>query len=289
MRTRTLIFALVTVVLAGLTVFLVRALLNQQSTPVEQVAQQPKAPEEIQVLVAKDNLNSGLLLQQSHMEWQVWPTDSLSPSYVSYIPEDETTDAKEVKELDLVGAVVRFGVPAGQPLVSGAIVKPGERGFLAAILEPGYRAISIPISPSSSNAGLVLPGDRVDIILTHSFTVEQMDGENSKHSASETILTNVRILAIDRNLSNNTEESNVGRTATLQVTPRQAEAMTLAQQIGQLSLSLRGIDDNDSTANLRRTSTWDYQTSLIIQPPGAKAGEVDTPDVVRGGQKSNKK
>ena len=286
MRTRTLIFVLVTVALAGATVFLVRMLMSQQNAPVEQTAVEIQGPEEVQVLVARDNLNSGLLLQRSHMEWQDWPNDDLPPAYVSFIPEEENNDAKEAKEAELVGAVVRFGVPAGQPLVDGAIVKPGERGFLAAILEPGYRAVSIPISPASSNAGLVLPGDRVDIIMTHNFTIEDSEGAEQAHSASETILTNVRVLAIDRNLSNNSEEANVGRTATLQVTPKQAESMTLAQQIGQLSLSLRGLDDNDSTANLRRTSTWDYQTSLIIQAPGVKQGETDVPTVYRGSQQN---
>ena len=285
MRTRTLIFVLVTVVLAGATVVLVRMLLDQQSAPVEQTAIETTEPEEVQVLVARDNLSSGLLLQQSHMEWQVWPNDDLPASYVSYIPEDETKDQRDAKQQDIVGAVVRFGVPAGQPLVEGAIVKPGERGFLAAILEPGYRAVSITVSPASSNAGLVLPGDRVDIIMTHIFAIEDSEGEEQEHKASETILTNLRVLAIDRNLSNNSEESTVGRTATLQVTPRQAETMTLAQEIGLLSMSLRGLDDNDSPPNLRRTSTWDYQTSLTIQAPGVKSGETEVPTILRGGAK----
>ena len=95
---------------------------------------------------------------------------------------------------EMIGAVVRKRIAAGEPLIDGAVVKPGERGFLAAVLEPGLRAVSVPITPTSANSGLIFPGDRVDLILTQSLIESEEEG--SIRRVSETVLTDIRVIAM---------------------------------------------------------------------------------------------
>jgi pilus assembly protein CpaB len=127
-------------------------------------------------------------------------------------------------------------------------VQPGDRGFLAAVLPKGKRAITIPISEVAALSGLVLPGDRVDLILTYS-----VDAEAAAIRASETVLTNIRVLALDQRLgpvqpSEEDKKSPVAETATLEVTPEQAEMLTLAQTLGSLSLVLNSVRDGGDDA-----------------------------------------
>ena len=147
----------------------------------------------------------------------------------------------------LLGTVVRYPVTAGQPLTQGALVAPGDRGFLAAALGPGMRAITIPVSAKTGVAGFVFPGDHVDLVLTQS--VKGGDGGQGL-KASETILKNLRVLATDQSTTTETVEGKsvvrTSSTVTLEVTPRIAEKVTVAETIGQLSLSLRSLADNQS-------------------------------------------
>jgi pilus assembly protein CpaB len=289
MRNRLVILIAVNVILVGATIVLLRMWMVDQTpeTAATAMAATPEA-EVLQVLVAAENLNSGVLMQKQHWRWQPWPEDGLSKSYVSYNPEEDTEETAEALEEELVGSVVRFGIPEGQPLVTGAIVKPGDRGFLSAILEPGYRAISIPVTASTSNAGLILPGDYVDVIMSHKFKLEADDGKRYDRRVAETILQNIRTLAIDQNFSNDTSGAKVGKTATLQVSPRDAERVALALNMGELSLSLRGIDAQNSPGDARRTATWDYNASVALRAPGSAKDSRSRPDVVRGGKKANK-
>jgi len=289
MRNRLVILIAVNVILVGATIVLLRMWMTEQ-TPENAtiVAATEQTVEVTQVLVAAENLNSGVLLQKQHWQWQEWPEEGLSKSYITYIPEEDPEDAAEASEDELVGSVVRFGIPAGQPLVTGAIVKPGDRGFLSAILEPGYRAMSIPVTASTSNAGLILPGDYVDVIMSHKFKIEAENGKQYDRRVAETILQNVRMLAIDQNFSNDAAGAKVGKTATLQVSPRNAERLALALDMGDLSLSLRGIDAQNTPGNARRTATWDYNASLALQAPGGAKSNRNMPEVVRGGKDANK-
>ena len=289
MRNRLVILVAINVVLVGATIVLLRMWMVDQTPEVEATAAALPISTATQVLVAAEHLNSGVMLQQQHWRWQQWPEDGLSKSYIAYQPDSDDEGAVEALEEGLVGSVVRFGIPEGQPLVTGAIVRPGDRGFLSAILEPGYRAISIPVTASTSNAGLILPGDFVDVILSHRFKRENADGETSSHRAAETILQNVRMLAIDQNIANATTGAKVGKTATLQVSPKNAERLTLALGMGSLTLSLRGVEGQDSPRNLRQTATWDYNTSLVLSAPGRGVGNQNVPTILRGDGKSGGK
>jgi pilus assembly protein CpaB len=153
-------------------------------------------------------------------------------------------------------------------------VKPGDRSFLAAVLTPGTRAVAVPVNAHSSIAGLVLPGDRVDIILSHRF---DNGGETQKreiHTASETVLTNVRVIAIDQSTDDQKGKPVVPKTATLEVTPRQAELVTVAMELGKLSLSLRSLakaedgTDDDGSAD----------DTVPHEPPIAARGNTLTRD-----------
>lgn len=191
----------------------------------------------LQVLVAKQNLPTGLIIKEAHLRWQTWPEDTLADSYLL---------RGKASPASFDGAVVRKGVVAGQPITNSLIVKPGQRGFLAAILTPGMRAVSVPISAVLGISGFVFPGDRVDLVMTH----ELVRGDQVVR-ASETILTNVRVLAIDQTTNDQNVAAQIGKTATLELTPKQVEQIALLQRmVGQraatLSLSLRSLPDSEA-------------------------------------------
>jgi pilus assembly protein CpaB len=162
----------------------------------------------------------------------------------------------------LLGTVVRTALTAGAPVTQGSLVSPGDRGFLAAALAPGMRAITVPVSAKTGVGGFVFPGDRVDMLLTQ--TVSGNDDAALK--TTETILRNLRVLATDQSTESTTTQDGktivrAFRTITLEVTPRIAEKISVAQTIGTLSLVLRSIADNQS--ELERAIA---------------SGEVDLPD-----------
>ena len=189
------------------------------------------------VLVAQRALPAGTIITPDSMAFQAWPKEMVADAYFI---EGEADVSK------LIGTVVRHPVTAGQPVTQGALVAPGDRGFLAAALQPGMRAITVPVSATSGVAGFIFPGDRVDMVLTQ--TVEGAEGQPLK--ASETILRNLRVLATDQATEQQTVEGKtvvtVSGTVTLEVTPRIAEKIAVAETIGELSLSLRSLSDSSS-------------------------------------------
>ncbi|MEN8196233.1 MAG: Flp pilus assembly protein CpaB [Pseudomonadota bacterium] len=235
MKGRLVILIVLALVMAGGTVVFVQKFLSQQK-PTGQVAKRPKAAV-TRVLVAKKGLPSGTILKAVDLRWQSWPDKALPREYFVQ---------GRIKPAMLAGAVVRHGVVAGQPITRASVVKPGERGFLAAVLRPGMRAVTIPITVTSGVAGMIFPGDRVDVILLHRVTVAGAGGKTRNQQIGETVMTNLRILAIDQRTDDQTKKPAIGRTATFEVTPKQAEAIVVAQQIGRLSLSLRSLAKDDT-------------------------------------------
>jgi pilus assembly protein CpaB len=165
--------------------------------------------------------------------------------------------------------VVRKRIAAGEPIIDGAVVKPGERGFLAAVLEPGMRAVSVPITPTSANSGLIFPGDRVDLILTQSLVESEEEG--SIRRVSETVLNDIRIIAMGVDTGDDPREGEANekaKTATLEVTPRQAEEVALLTELGKLSLSLRSLAvTTPEVAALSEGAqlTWDRDVSRVLR------------------------
>ena len=145
---------------------------------------------------------------------------------------------------ELVGAVVRSGMNPGEPITANRVVRPGDRGFLAGVLTPGMRAMAVPVNETTGIAGLVFPGDRVDLILTHSI-IEETPEKSAKRIVSETVLTNRRVLAIDQMVDDLANEPVVADNVTLELTPREIEKVNVLMDMGSLSLSLRGIAESE--------------------------------------------
>jgi pilus assembly protein CpaB len=220
---------------AAVTAIMARNMFSGASAPSAKAAQVvPAGPE---VLVATKALPVGTIIDAEAFRFQSWPEGLVQPAY--YLKGQPG-----LKPADLIGAVVRNEITAGQPFTQGSLVRPGERGFLAAALAPGMRAVTVAVNPISGVAGFVFPGDRVDIVLSQ----DVQGGDGPPLKASETILRNVRVLATDQRT---TAQDENGKTiprpismVTLEATPKIAEKIAVAQKIGQLSLSLRSIADN---------------------------------------------
>jgi pilus assembly protein CpaB len=229
MNPRSLIF----IGLAGVGVLLVVMLTRSYLSGLQQESRQAqvmsKPAETAQVLVATRPLAVGTIIKAEHVAWQPWPREGVNEAYFAK-PEDR------IKPLE--GQVVRLPVAGGEPLSRTALVAQGERGFMAAILAPGMRAVTVKLSPTSSVGGFIFPGDRVDVILSQSFEVEETDEE---FFASETVFQNVRVLGVDQRSSNDGGEVRIAKTATLEVTPKMAEKVAMLEQMGALSLSLRSL------------------------------------------------
>ncbi|MZR31909.1 Flp pilus assembly protein CpaB [Sneathiella litorea] len=292
---RKLILIVFALLITGSTVWFVRSWADQR-TPVTETATVEAQPVQhnIRILVAATDLPAGTLVQEQHLKWQAWPEDDdVKDLYV----------VEKVGELsDFIGTVVRQGVIAGEPITDSRMVKPGQSGFLAAVLNPGKRAVSIPVDMTSGIAGFVFPGDRVDVILTHSIVKEsEMEGETSgARRASETILTDVRVVAMDQSTNDQNQEAAVRRVATLEVSPKGAEIVAVARELGGLSLSLRALARVEDEAKSKdgqvafkaergRGHTWDNEASRLITGGSPRMGIPTTViNVVRAGEAKQK-
>jgi pilus assembly protein CpaB len=222
-------------IVAGITAFMAKTMFSSAPAPTVQAAVVPQ--DGPQILVATRTLTIGTIIEPDSFRYQPWPKELIENAYYA---------KGEVDPATLAGTVVRFAVTAGQPVTKGALVQPGDRGFLAAALGPGMRAVTVNVSAQQGVAGFIFPGDRVDVVLTQS--VE--GGEGPPLRAAETIVRNVRVLATDqRTVSDDKDgkrEVKTFQTITLEVTPRLAEKIAVAGEIGTLSLSLRSIADNNA-------------------------------------------
>lgn len=213
-----------------------RSMFAGASAPQAQAAQVvPKGPK---VLVAQRALPVGTIITADSVSFQEWPKEMVRDAYFL----DGEADMNK-----LLGTVVRYPITAGQPVTQGALVAPGDRGFLAAALGPGMRAVTINVSAKTGVGGFIFPGDHVDLLLTQTVS-GQGDGQSLK--TAETFLRNVRVLATDQSTETTVEDGKTVvrafRTVTLEVTPKIAEKIEVAQTIGTISLSLRSLADNQS-------------------------------------------
>jgi pilus assembly protein CpaB len=258
MGPRRIIVLLIALVVAGGTAMFARSWVAGQQANVTVAAPAPQQDFHA-VLVAESDLPAGTFVKPQHLRWQQWPTDDVPETYVV---KGQRSDA------EMVGAVVRSRIAAGEPITDGAVVKPGDRGFLAAVLSPGMRAVSIPVNATSSHSGLIFPGDRVDLILTQSLSANEGD---TVRRVSETVLSNIRIIAMGGDTSDDPSEGETNeraKTATFEVTPQQAEQVTLLTELGKLSLSLRslaGPAPEIAAVADTQTLTWDRDVSRVLR------------------------
>jgi pilus assembly protein CpaB len=273
MNSKRVVFLLLAVIVAGATAFMARSWLQNERAAILAQARAgasrevPVAAAALQVLVARSPIHTGQIVKPDDMRWQSWPQGSLAPTYI--------VEGKRPLS-DFVGAVARGPIADGEPITEGKLVLAGTRGFMAAVLQPGTRAVSVPITATSAVSGFIYAGDRVDVLLTH-----VLNGRTSgQHTATETILRNARVIAMDQKIDFSPgDKPDVGKTATLELTPKQTELVTLAVKMGDLSLVLRALQEpNDDTRDPAVTENApaepgdsfieDSQVSKLIRTPG---------------------
>ena len=240
MDSRKVILLVGALVVAALTAFFARSLIMGSAAPQAAAVGMPPpvvidGPE---VLVATKSLPVGTIIDATALQFKPWPKELVENAY--YKKGDADIQA-------LQGTVVRTAITAGQPLTQGSLVKPGDRGFLAAALGPGMRAVTFPVDLKTAVAGFVFPGDRVDLVLTQ---IVPGGGDGPPLKVSETIVRNLRVLATDQRSDNLPGEDGKVKlstnltTVTVEATPKIAEQVAVSQTLGSLSLSLRSLSDN---------------------------------------------
>lgn len=242
-----------------------------------------------QVLVAAKDLAPGQRLTEADLAWKEWAVDEVNPAFITDgsvpIPTaaDPEPEAEEPKsegavasvtraatnlatggaKADYVGSVVREPILAGEPIIARKIVRAGDSGYMAAYLEPGMRAMSIGIGVETSAGGFILPGDRVDVVLTREMNNDATEGGRNKFD-SRTVLQNLKVLAIDQATRvGDDAQTVVGATATLEVAPQDAEALALAVAEGELSLSLRSYADTGGPSGRTFVPARQAQSSAV--------------------------
>ncbi len=268
-----IIILLMALAAAGGAAFLVIQLSKPQvvteTVTKEQLLIQQQEVSEVDVLTVTRDYAVGETLKAEDLTWSPWPKSNVVDGF--YV---ETTVPASIETL--TGAVVKTALYKGEPLLPQKVVMKGEQGLLSAMMDPEMRAVSVEISAESASGGFVLPNDRVDLILTYEQKAQPERGIFERTMAT-TIIKNVRVLAIDQNFAE-TEEGEVARlgsTATLEVSPSEAELLAMAQRLGEVSLSLRPLDQFVSG------TSRDSRTDLL-ESDGSSSGSGIT--IIRNGQ-----
>jgi pilus assembly protein CpaB len=259
--------------IAGVTFVVVPRLLHAPSG--EQPVAAPQAPA-VKVLVAAANLPAGTLVKPDQIRWQSWPEQALDPSFIVEGRGEDPTKT-------VIAAAVKRGFVAGEPIVAARLAKKGEAGFLAAALTPGMRAVTVKIDAVTGLGGFVLPGDRVDVMMNAQLEIEHPERAANKNETkyfAEIVETDVRVLAVDQNMkdlpADDKTQAKVGATATLEVSVKQAERISVANQIGRLTLVLTSLARPDGMDRTAEASGWtdDLQVSRYMK---ALRGLADPP------------
>jgi len=217
-------------VAAGVAAFLVRGLVLENE---KQVADAGPAIETVGVLVSGRIILPGETIRGNDLRWQQWPVTAVAAGQITQALQPEA-------RTDFQGSVARRSFGQGEPIVPGSLVQPGDAGLMAALVSPGMRAMAVSVSDENSAGGFILPGDRVDIVVTR----EVGQDRSNRSFISETVLYNVRVLAIDQVFSEDVSGGAlVGDTITLELSPSQGETLALAQAVGDVSLALRSFAD----------------------------------------------
>ena len=278
----------VMIVLAGgFLIAILVALLVQASLSGSKKKEEPVVVKEVakvKIIVARKDLKIGAQLTDENMKWQEWPESAVFPGAV--VREDD----KKASEM-LSGKLVR-AVQSGEPILENAVLVGGQTNYVAASLSEGKRAFSIKISATTGVSGFVMPGDFVDIMLTYNKSIRYRGEDqdmvqnqielNIDDNATETILQNIKVLAVDQRPTKGEEDKvKVGKTATLEVTPKQAEILAVASKTGTLSFSLRGLGDDQIvkregpiTTDARITNVYKEVLEEVINSPVDSTGQI---------------
>ena len=234
--------------------------LNQPKA-VQVVAQNTPAPLMVSYLVATHPLPAGTLAREEDFTPRAVQSSSVPSGVIM-----DTPDAR----VGLRGSLVRVFLDTGNPVKAEDVLRPRDRGFLASVLQPGTRAMSINVDAETGVSGLIWPGDHVDVVLTH----EIKDANLAHATVSETILHDIRIIGIDQEIvqgapANNSAAGKVAHTVTLQVAPEQVEVVTTGGHLGKLSLAMRSAVDQAETSVSAPVFSGDVSPAIAQQAAGA--------------------
>ncbi len=276
MQSRKALLLLVAAVIGLGTVFAARGLL----TPEAQAPEAQAIVQTTEIAAAARDLPTGTILKEADLKWIQWaPSADTSSLFVK----------GQANLPDIAGAVVRDGFRSGEPIISARVAHAHDQGFLAAVLTPGMKAMSASLSPTAEVAGFVFPGDRVDVILTHSFSRKDVT-DLTERRISETILQNVRVLALDQRSDNQSTDPKVAQIATLEVNDKDAERLALALDMtstqsankASISLVLRSLATDEKAPDKKSTPTWDSDVSRAYPTVNGEDGLMQRVQVMRG-------
>jgi pilus assembly protein CpaB len=273
MRVVTIILIVVALAIAGATAFFV----SQFLASTEEAAQKP--PEiieepKVEVLVSADDLPLGKIIQSEDLRWQLWPEDSIQPDYITRGAGGDSEIDQDILD-DIRGSAVRVAMIPGEPIIASKLFHRGESGFLSGVLAPGMRAVTVGVNAETSGGGFVLPGDRVDLVVIFDvLDTDEVTGETTNRVVSETVLQDLRVLAVDQEVATETRRgedgqasndtlTEVAETVTLEVTPNEAQIVAVADQMGRLRLVLRSALEGELSETPVRYSP-DYVVSHFL-------------------------
>lgn len=229
------------------------ALATAMSLKSRMSAKDQALPELSQVIIATTDIAAGSFVRgDSQIAMVDWPKANITDSMLTN---------QNSKPMDFNGAVARRAIQKGEPVLKNLLVKSNEGGFMSAVLEGGKRAVSIAVDSTTGNAGFIFPGDHVDLILTHVVSRQTMQTR-----ASETFIEDARVLAVDQMIDNPDNKAVLAKTVTLEVTPKQAEEINLAKDLGKISLSLRSLATKQKEAD-------PVAAEAAVKDPGDKTKE----------------
>lgn len=298
MQSYRILLIVAAVALFGAGALITRAVLHRPPPPAVPAVPAAAVPGR-QVLVAKTDLSAGQFLQEGDFSWYERPANTLRPELFLQGADNVAS---------LVGSVLLHSIRAGEAIQRGDVVSPRERGFLAAVLPPDKRSITVAVDEVAGNAGLIFPGDHVDMLVTHS---DPQAADPSRQVLSEIVLQDVRILAVDQVLRGPTEEvaketkpgtiptlpqqaqrKGAARTVTLEVSPRDAGVVAVAVNLGKVTLALRSLAASESGVSVgagRQSVVWagDVMSSLGEMRPQVGTAPMASADdgvvLLRGG------
>ncbi|CAA7616837.1 Flp pilus assembly protein CpaB [Magnetospirillum sp. SS-4] len=252
---------------AGLTAFLAKSWLDRQSAGPAAQAQAAMA----EVLVAAREISPGTVLGADDLRYESWPSTAVTPRLMIRRDGDDP-------KAQALGLVARRALAEGEPFAIAATFRQDSAGVLAGVLTPGMRAVSVAITNASAVSGFITPGDKVDVVLSTDMQRVMEGGDREpagtlliQRYAAETVLADVRVLAIDQQITRGRDGAAIqGKTATIEVTPKQAEILTAAGMVGTLNLVLRGLPAAGGAAVAETEAdaagfTSDTETSRALQ------------------------
>lgn len=271
MSRRNIIMLVVALLIAGVTAF---AMSSQMGAGEEAAVVEQTRNKDLFVLVAKADIPMGSFVRTlDQLEFREFKPEDIKP-------EVHITEKNEVIA-SFEGAISRRAYRAGEAIHQATLIKPGSGGFLSAVLEPGKRAVSIGVNATSGNAGFIFPGDYVDVILVHSVQNRNpVTGETAEYVFSNTFVEKARVVAVDQQLDNPENKAILAKTVTIEVTPKQAEAVQVATEMGKVSFALRSISDTSTSASVAAEGATGQIVTAPVEGTNADADATTPEDFV---------